>query len=712
MGMLTSKDSQILIQGITGKQGTVICRDMLDYGTQVTAGVTPGKGGRRIYNIPVYNTVDEALAEHPGITVSLITVPRQVALEAALEVIGKGNVKLVNLLTEGIPVRDIAEIVQVARTCGIRLVGPSSVGIICPADHIKIGAIGGRDPGVFYPGEIAVFSKSGGMCLSIATHIFNRFGFGTSTVVGMGGDRIIGSNFVDLLKLAREDDNTKAVILNGEVGGSYEEDAAEYLIRFGFPKPVFGMISGVGAEHFFPRGSRMGHAGAVIGEGNVGTYEHKLKRLREAGVLVARSSDELVGIVGKTLTEESSDHLEEKDLEKPELVSIAKPKLESMKEQIRVITLKSGLTVLADGKPHLLGYPFSELIESAPSGDIIYMVLKQDDPKPENRRLLKRLFSYHLRNIPMSEHALNAAVQSFSLGNPLNAAVSAGLLSEGEVPVENLHEDLKDAYTAQQAEAIVLMGWVMTLVGHIMCGEFKPKKNTLFEYSFFRSVSGRTATADEAEVFRGIFNACVDHTPAVPSSLAAITSYPGGVSLKTALAAGITAMGEAHAGAGEGAAKAFQIEAGKAPGSTVEEKARWLVDTYTGKLGGPKRRIPGYGHRYYSLYGSDPRAVAVLKLAGKHGFGSDHIALALEVEKILKEEKAAGLCLNVDGAIGAIISEMGIPPAAGKALFIIPRTLGILGQILDQKAGSFFRLNNESIVYTGPEAPRRYSVDK
>ena len=172
-------------------------------------------------------------------------------------------------------------------------------------------------------------------------------------------------------------------------------------------------------------------------------------------------------------------------------------------------------------------------------------------------------------------------------------------------------------------------------------------------------------------------------------------------------------MGDTHAGAGEGAAFAFQVEAGKLPAdSTVEEKARWLVDSYTGKFGGEKRRIPGYGHRYYSLYGVDPRAEALLGLAYKHGYGDRHIALAKAVEKILQEDKAAGLCLNVDGAIGAVISEMGIPPSAGKALFIIPRSAGILGQLIEQKAGSFFRLDNESILYSGPEPPRTYTPKK
>jgi succinyl-CoA synthetase alpha subunit len=710
MGLLTDKNNQVLIQGITGKQGTVICRDMLDYGTHVAAGVSPGKGGTRIYNVPVYNTVDEALKHHPDIDVSLITVPRQAARDAALEVLGKGEIKLVNLLTEGIPVRDIVEIVHIARTYNVLLVGPSSVGIICPSDKIKIGAIGGNDPGVFYPGEIAIFSKSGGMCLSLATEIFNRHGFGTSTVVGMGGDRVIGANFVDLLERARNDSETKLVVLNGEVGGRYEEDAAEYIKKTRYPKPVVALISGVGAEHFFPRGSRMGHAGAVIGEGNVGTYEHKMEALKAAGVQAAKSSAELVELIGRMLREEEN-HLEESDLKKPELVSIAKPKLESMKRQIREITLKSGITVLIDGKPYLLGYPLNELIACAPIEDVIYMIIKQEDPKVKNRKLLKRLFTYHIKNLPLSKIAIDTALESAHQGNPLNASVSAGLLCQHHVPVENLHEDLKDAFSMRQAEAVVLIGWVFALTGYILCRQFRADAGGRLENVFFKAVTGRKPSVDEAEVFRGIFAACADHTPAVPSSLAALTSYSGGVSLKTALAAGITAMGDTHAGAGEGAAYAFQIEVEKgAPDQSIEEKALWLVNSYAGKFGGPKRRIPGYGHRYYGLYGADPRAQALLSLAEGHGYGGRHIALAKAVERILQEEKSPGLCLNVDGAIGAIISEMGIPPSAGKALFIIPRSVGILGQLLEQSEASFFRLSNESIKYVGPEAPRKYSA--
>jgi len=226
MSMLIDKQTRVLIQGITGKQGRRVSMEMLDYGTHVAAGVTPGKGGQDVYGVPVYDSVAEALREHPEINTSLVSVPREGTKDATIEAMSSGKIRLVNVLTEGLPRLDAAQIVQAGKDSGVRVVGPASVGMINPIDRVKIGAIGGNDPGVFYPGEIAIFSKSGGMCLSIATEIFNALGHGTSIVVGIGGDRISGTSFKDLLELVRDDERTKLVILNGEVGGNYEEQAA------------------------------------------------------------------------------------------------------------------------------------------------------------------------------------------------------------------------------------------------------------------------------------------------------------------------------------------------------------------------------------------------------------------------------------------------------------------------------------------------------
>ena len=330
MSVLIGQSTRLLVQGITGKQGSKLTQEMIDYGTNVVAGVTPGKGGEAVGGVPVYNTVREAVLAHPDINTALISVPKQAAKGAAFEAIRSDRIQLVNILTEGLPRRDAAEIVQLADDHSVRVVGPSSIGIINPPEHAKIGAIGGNDAGVFYPGQIALFSKSGGMCLSIPMEIFNKLGLGMRLVVGIGGDRIAGTTFRDLLELVRDDPGTNLVVLNGEIGGTCEEDAAAYIKETDYPKRVVARLTGFGAQTIFPLGSRMGHAGAIIGETGTGTFESKVAAFKDAGVPVAKTSEELLNYVERAASRRGPD-LEEAVSTEIELVSIAKPKLESLR---------------------------------------------------------------------------------------------------------------------------------------------------------------------------------------------------------------------------------------------------------------------------------------------------------------------------------------------------------------------------------------------
>ena len=378
MKTLIDKQTRILVQGITGNQGKKVTLEMLDYGTNVVAGVTPGKGGQDICGLPVFNSVAEAVAEHPEINASLVSVPREGTKDAALEAIACDKIRLLNILTEGLPQRDSAQILQAARDRGVRVVGPSSIGIINPIDRIKMGAIGGNDPGVFYPGEIAVFSKSGGMCLSIATEIFNVLGHGTSLVVGIGGDRLTGTNFCDLLELVRNDQRTSLVIINGEVGGNYEEEAARYIRETHYPKPVVARITGIGAQNIFPRGSRMGHAGAIIGDGKLGTYESKVEAFERAGVKVAKTSEELVTFVEKAMPRRGQDF--EAALSKEfELVSISKSKLENLKSQVRAVQIRTHLTQIVDGMPYFRGQPLPRLMRQSSVPRMIFEAITKED---------------------------------------------------------------------------------------------------------------------------------------------------------------------------------------------------------------------------------------------------------------------------------------------------------------------------------------------
>jgi len=720
MSILIGKDTHVLIQGITGKQGTKISLEMIDYGTSVVAGVTPGKGGETIHGVPVYDRVEEAVRAHPEVNTSLVLVPREGARDAAFEAIACDRIKLVNILTEGMPRRDAAEIVRFAKEHDTRVIGPASIGIINPIERVKVGAIGGNDPGVFYPGEIAIFSKSGGMCLSIATELFNTLGVGTSIVVGIGGDRITGTNFKDLLELVREDEDTSLVILNGEVGGDYEEEAARYIKETNYPKRVVARLTGIGAQNIFPRGSRMGHAGAIIGEGRYGTYQSKVEAFENAGVPVAKTSSELITIVERAMPRRGPD-FEGAVSKELELVSISKTKLENLKSQVRAVQLRTHLTRIADGMPYFRGFPLTDLMREASIAEMIFMALKKEDASEEDAVRLVRDLVLCAESCPPGEGALEAAAGSFKGGSPVNAAVSAGLLAAEPPDCDRLPADVRERYAPQELEALALIPQVIGIAAHLLGNRAAWDGTAGIASVIFQALAGREPSAVEADLLRAIFVSCVDHTPATPSSLAAITSYSGGNSLKTALAAGITAMGGAHAGAGEGAAKVFgefmtkmrrAVESGggfEADGvrvTNLDELAAYMVDKITGVYGGEKGRIPGYGHRYYSLYGRDPRAETLLEIAAELGVAGDYCALARKVESSLKEKKSPGLCINVDGVIGALLCEMGLPAAAGKAMFVIPRSVGILGQLLEQDPGAFFRLSNDSIIYIGPE-PRR-----
>lgn len=724
MSILVNRETKIIIQGITGKQGLKIAQEMVDYGTNVVAGVTPGKAGAEVKGIPVYHTVEDALAEHPDANTSLISVPRNQAKGAAVEAISTGKISLINILTEGIPSQDAAYIVDYAKDYGVRIVGPASVGIIAPAEKVKMGAIGGNDPGVFYPGNIAVFSKSGGMCLSLSLEIFNKLGYGVSIVVGIGGDKIIGTTFKDLLELIRDDPDTRLVILNGEVGGNYEEEAADYIRKTGFPKRVIARMSGIGGEALFARGSRMGHAGAIIGEGAVGSYDSKVNALEAAGVSVARSSEEMITLVEREMPRRGPD-LEKAIASDIELVSISKAKLEALKTQVRAVQTKTGLTQLRNGIPYFRGYALPDLIAQASIAEVVFMALKEEDADADSLSRFEAKWDECRRNSVLSQVSLDAALSAYEAGNSLNASVAAGLLEVPEVTID-IESDEESILSAQECSALMNLQQVIDISAHILGHDTAHLEGTRIEEAFFTALSGRIPTEAETEAARAIFIACIDHTPATPSSISALASYSGGNSLKTALAAGITAMGDAHAGAGEGTSQILQTHLSAftesiardgvfhTDGFTIKSEAdlaRYIVDKYAGVLGEEKKKIPGYGHRYYSMYGEDARSMALLDIARQNGIAGRHVDLAIEIERVLKE-KNNGLCLNVDGMIGALIADMGIRPNAGKVTFIIPRTVGILSELLEQSAGSFFRLANESIVYTGPEPGRVFTTIK
>lgn len=277
------------MQGITGNQGSFHTRQMLDYGTRVVAGVSPGKGGEAVHGVPVHETVKEVLDSHLA-NLSVVFVPAPFARDAAFEAIDAG-LETVVLITEHIPVHDAMAIMAFANERGTTVIGPNTYGI-CTPGKCKAGIPPNT---IFQPGSVGVVARSGTLSYEIVDAI-SRSGLGESTVIGIGGDRVIGLTFTDVLKRFEKDEATRAVVLVGEIGGTAEEEAAELIKTMS--KPVIAYIAGRSA----PPGKRMGHAGAIIERGR-GTYESKVKALEAAGALIAPMPWEVTALVREAITD-------------------------------------------------------------------------------------------------------------------------------------------------------------------------------------------------------------------------------------------------------------------------------------------------------------------------------------------------------------------------------------------------------------------------
>ena len=301
--MFIPETPQLLIQGLTGKEGQRALQFMQAYHTSVLAGVTPGKGGQSVAGVPVYNTVAEALTHHPQINASSLYVPPRFVKTAFLELTqALTQFKLnspffVHLIAEGIPLHDAAFIIETARQHQLTLLGPSSIGLIKPG-KFKLGSIGGLSNSSFQPGQIAVLSKSGGLSSEVSL-ILKSAGLGQSLVAGIGGDILIGSAFHDFFSYLEQDSQTKLVILVGEVGGTYEQQAATALKQGLLTKPVIAFVSGLFTETL-PQGVALGHAGALI-EGQQSTRQAKLTALQQAGAHLANSLEDILPLVQRLL---------------------------------------------------------------------------------------------------------------------------------------------------------------------------------------------------------------------------------------------------------------------------------------------------------------------------------------------------------------------------------------------------------------------------
>ncbi len=293
MSILADQNVRVIVQGITGREAASFTKDMMDYGTKVVAGVTPGKQGQRIHGVPVYDTVRGAAREHAA-EASVISVPAGMVKGAALEALDNG-IKLLVIITERVPRKDVIEFLEAAAEKEARVIGPNTLGLISP-DIVKLGMAGGPVEDVkkaYMPGSVGIASRSGGMTTEIA-NLLTTHGIGQSTCVGVGGDPVVGSNFLDLIPLFDEDPDTKAVVLFCEPGGVIEENLAELVTTKKISIPILAFIAGRFVDSM--PGVRFGHAATIV-EGERGSAKGKIASFKKAGIQVAESFSDIVTIL-------------------------------------------------------------------------------------------------------------------------------------------------------------------------------------------------------------------------------------------------------------------------------------------------------------------------------------------------------------------------------------------------------------------------------
>ncbi len=410
MAILVDSTKRVLIQGITGREGSARTRLMRDYGTQVVGGVTPGKGGSSVEGVPVFDTVREAWETVGALDVSVIFVPAPLVKNAALEAIDAG-IKLLVLVPDRVPIYDVLEIADAARRADARFTGPNTLGVLSPGKGV-LGMMGGQAASArdwFFPGPVGVTSRSGGMTSSTAYYLAQA-GIGASTLVHVGGDAVVGMPHAEILKQFESDDETRAVVMFGEIGTSQEEEAADLIEAGGFTKPLIAYIGGKAAKS----GTRFSHAGAII-EGGRGTHEGKVARLRECGVHIADSFADIPRITQQVL-----DSL-------PVMRPVSKPESPAHDAQSE-LHWTTAITSILPNEIRLRGYRLDELMGESTFSQAIYLALTGSLPMPSVGRLLDAILVASIDHGATPPSTL-AARTAASTGAPYNTAVAAGILS-------------------------------------------------------------------------------------------------------------------------------------------------------------------------------------------------------------------------------------------------------------------------------------------
>jgi len=671
-----------IILGLGG-QGSKHAGLMHDFGTSIVAGVAPGGGGTRVHEvIPVFDSVRECLEEHPDVVAASVWRHYSTAKEAALEAIEAG-IPLVVLISEGLPLRDVRDIIVAARKHGTVLIGGNTPGLIFPPERIKIGML----PDVFYPEEVSpgkfgaggvtIVSRSGAILYHMSDAMAS-VGIAQNAVIGIGGDGAIGSTFRDLVPLAMEFEKTDLVIVAGEIGGCQEELLAQDVKAHPakYPKPLVALISGAHA----PEGKTMGHAGAIVNPGvETGTFLSKKKALEEAGVPVVNSQYDLIDAVraklkGKTYFEPGRYYAKMKSVwEAPP----PKP---------------SWTTLITKVEPNNLvvrGYRVQDLIERASLIEAAHLIIQGELPDAERTAALTRLaMEAALGPFPpvvrYPEEDLSKTLQKCLL----NDETLAGFRPKGRL--------------AQAEKTVFALGrfaaYLAAVQAHGPALQASAPDGP-FAHAVYRAVTGEASPdLKKARLLEAVIVASIDHGVTPPSAQATLIASSVRASYEVAVAQGVGAITDVHGGAGEKAAVFFRRAAGLAaekglgPGDAVRAVIREYIRE--------GKRIEGMGHRVHT---QDPRRDVLWRLAEESGSAGACVAVSRVAEDALREVRGLSLPINVDGVIGAIIADLGLDPRLAKALFMFGRVMGLSAHYFEEVASQppMRNINFAQAVYRG-----------
>lgn len=673
-------DIETMIVGL-GNQGTRHAGLMMGYGTDVTCGVAPGKGGTLAHEeIPVYNSAAEAVAAHPNIAVASIWRHYSTAKDATIEVIRSG-VPIIVLISEFIPVRDVRDILVEARKYNTMLFGPNTPGIIFPPEHIKVGML----PDIFQPevkdnktgrSGVTVISRSGAILYHLSDALASA-GISQNAVFGVGGDSAIGTRFVDLVSLAMGFEGTDLVVIAGEIGGMQEELLAQDMKARPekYPKPLVALISGAHA----PEGKTMGHAGAVVAPGQAyGTHVSKREALENAGAVVVNHQQDLIDEVTKKLQKQyfDIDAYYKRMQEKWE----AKPPAETWGTLITNV-LPNNLLV------H--GYPLQEIIAKKSFLEAAYLLPMGEFPDNASVAKLNRI-AVAAAQLPGPKYRFSYPDLSKTLGTYIQ-----------------IDEKIATFEYTTVAELIAnTLGRVARFLAMIFDNETAlndlPEDIDFADVIYRAMVGDTSADAAKVKLLNAMITASVDHGVTPPSAQTTILLASVRPPYEVAVAGGVQAITDVHGGAGQKAANFFKSAVAKAHTENLDiEEATFMRMREIIKAG---ERIEGLGHRVHT---QDPRRDVLWELSQEAGYAGDCVAVSKVVSEAFFRVRGMNLPINVDGVIGAIVADMDIDPSLAKAIFVFGRIAGLSAHYFEeiQTQTQMRRISFGSAVYKGK--PRR-----